>query len=415
MQIQQAFKFELMPNGAQLRSMRQFAGACRFVFNKALALQQSHYASGGKYLSYVDMAKNLTQWRNSSETLWLKEAPVHPLQHALKDLDRAYKNFFKGLGRFPRFKKRGDSASFRFPDSKQFEIDEANNRIKLPKLGWLKYRNSRALVGTPRNITISSKDGKWLVSIQTQREVDQPVPEASSAIGVDAGIANFAAFSDGSFVAPISSFKAHEVRLARYQRRMARKVKGSSNWKKAKARVQRMHSQIANVRRDFLHKTSCALARSHALVVVEDLAVANMSSSAKGTPEKPGKSVKAKSGLNRAILDQGWAEFRRQLEYKLKWNGGTLLAVAAHHTSQTCPECGHVSKENRRTQSRFACVCCGHTAHADTVGAIIILERGHRLSACGEDIRRATAALPNRAASVKQEPAEGISHEVAHA
>ena len=395
--------------------MRQFGGACRFVFNKALALQQSHYASGGKFLSYVDTAKHLTQWRNGSETPWLKEAPVHPLQHALKDLDKAYKNFFKGLGRFPRFKRREGDASFRFPDSKQFEIDEANNRIKLPKLGWLKYRNSRALVGTPRNITISSKDGKWFAAIQTQREVDHPEPAATSAIGIDLGIANFAAFSDGSFVAPVSSFKAHEVRLARYQRRMARKVNGSANWKKAKVRVQRMHSKIASVRRDFLHKTSCAIARSHALVVVEDLAVSNMSRSAKGTVEKPGKNVNAKSGLNKAILDQGWAEFRRQLEYKLNWNGGTLLAVPAHHTSQTCPECGHVSKDNRQTQSRFACVSCGHTAHADTVGAINILERGHRLSACGEDIRHDKAAMTNRASSVKQEPTEGISREVTHA
>ena len=395
--------------------MRQFGGACRFVFNKGLALQQSHYATGGTFLSYVDMAKRLTDWRNGSETPWLKDAPVHPLQHALKDLDKAYKNFFKGLGRFPRFKRREDGASFRFPDSKQFEIDEANNRIKLPKLGWLKYRNSRGLIGTPRNITISSKDGKWFVSIQTQREVDQPVPAATSAIGIDVGIANFAAFSDGSFVAPASSFKAHEVRLARYQRRMSRKVKGSANWKKAKARVQRMHTKITNVRRDFLHKTSCAIARSHALVVVEDLAVSNMSRSAKGTVEKPGKSVKAKSGLNKAILDQGWAEFRRQLEYKLAWNGGTLLAVPAHHTSQTCPECEHVSKDNRQTQSRLACVSCGHTAHADTVGAINILARGRRVSACGEDIRRDKAAMPNRAASVKQEPTEGILCEATHA
>lgn len=415
MQIQQAFKFELQPNGAQSRSMRQFGGARRFVFNKALALQQSHYASGGKFISYVDMAKKLTDWRNGDETPWLKDAPVHPLQHALKDLDKAYKNFFKGLGRFPRFKKKSSGDSFRFPDAKQFEIDEANSRIKLPKLGWVKYRNSRDIIGVPRNITLSSRDGKWFASIQTQREVDQPVPAATSAIGVDLGIANFAAFSDESFVAPLSSFKAHEVRLARYQRRMSRKVKGSANWRRAKARVQRMHTRIANARRDFLHKTSCAISRSHALVVVEDLAVSNMSRRAKVTEDKPSKSVKAKSGLNKAILDQGWAEFRRQLEYKLKWNGGTLLAVPAHHTSQTCPECGNVSKDNRQTQSRFACVACGHTAHADTVGAINILARGHRVSACGEDIRHDKAAMPNRAASLKQEPTKGISCEATHA
>ena len=400
-----------------MRSMRQFAGACRFVFNKALALQQAHYASGGKFMSYVDMAKHLTGWRNGAQTPWLRDAPVHPLQHALKDLDKAYRNFFKGLGRFPRFKKRGSGASFRFPDAKQFEVDEANSRIRLPKLGWVKYRNSRGVLGTPRNITLSCNGGKWFASIQTQREVDQPVPVpvATSAIGLDVGIANFVAMSDGTFVAPLASFKAHEVRLARYQRRMSRKVKNSANWCKAKARVQRLHTRITNARRDFLHKTSCAIARSHALVVVEDLAVSNMSRSARGTADKPGQRVKAKSGLNKAILDQGWAEFRRQLDYKLAWRGGVLLAVPAHHTSQTCPECGHVAQENRQTQSRFACVACGHSAHADSVGARNILERGHRLSACGEDIRQGQAARPARAASVKQEPAEGLSHEAAHA
>lgn len=319
------------------------------------------------------------------------------------------------MGRFPRFKKRGSGASFRFPDAKQFEVDEANSRIRLPKLGWVKYRNSRGVLGTPRNITLSCNGGKWFASIQTQREVDQPVPVATSAIGLDVGIANFVAMSDGTFVAPLASFKAHEVRLARYQRRMSRKVKNSANWCKAKARVQRLHTRIANARRDFLHKTSCAIARSHALVVVEDLAVSNMSRSARGTADKPGQRVKAKSGLNKAILDQGWAEFRRQLDYKLAWRGGVLLAVPAHHTSQTCPECGHVAKENRQTQSRFACVACGHSAHADSVGARNILKRGHRLSACGEDIRQGQAARPARAASVKQEPAEGLSHEAAHA
>ena len=135
MQRLQAFKYELMPTGEQQRQMRRFAGSCRFVFNQALALQQANREAGGKYIGYVAMAKQLTAWRNSTETAWLKEAPVHPLQHALKDLEKAYKNFFEKRTDFPRFKRKGQTDSFRYPDPKQIKFDQANSRIFLPKLG----------------------------------------------------------------------------------------------------------------------------------------------------------------------------------------------------------------------------------------------------------------------------------------
>ena len=307
--------------------MRRFAGACRFVFNKALALQQSNHADGGKYIGYVEMAKRLTAWRNSQETPWLKDAPAHPLQHALKDLDRAY-------------------------------LLQSKRRRVLFIHEW--------------------PDGHGLRDAKS-----------------------FATFSDGSFLAPLNSFRQHEQRLARYQRRMARKVKGSKNWNKAKKKVQRIHAEIANVRKDFLHKATTAISQQYALVVLEDLKVRNMSKSAKGSVESPGKKVRAKSGLNKSILDQGWRilrhersecgegevgvsaererlwyEFRRQLEYKMQWQGGWLMTVNPRNTSRTCPVCGHVSADNRTTQAQFACVSCGHQAHADVVGAINILARG---------------------------------------
>ena len=179
---------------------------------------------------------------------------------------------------------------------------------------------------------------------------------------------------------------------------MSRKVKFSNNWKKAKAKVQKMHTAIANARKDFLHKTSTTISQNHALVCIEDLQVKNMSRSSKGNREQHGKRVKQKSGLNRAILDQGWGEFRRQLDYKVQWNGGILLAVPPQHTSQTCPACGHVSKENRQTQAKFLCSDCGYENHADVVGAINVLERGYRLLARGESVQSDR--------SVKQEPTE---------
>lgn len=401
MQRLQAFKFELMPNGEQARNMRRFAGSCRFVFNKALALQKANHEAGGKFVGYVAMAKHLTEWRNGTETPWLKDAPVHPLQHALKDLERAYKNFFAKRADFPRFKKKGQGDSFRYPDAKQFKLDAGNGRIFLPKLGWIRLRLSREVLGAPKNATVSYSCGKWYVSIQTEREVEQPVAQATSAIGIDVGIARFATFSDGSFLAPLNSFRKHEQRLARYQRAMSRKVKFSNNWKKAKARVLRIHARIGNARRDFLHKATTTISQNHAMVCIEDLQVRNMSRSAAGSTEKPGKNVRAKAGLNKSILDQGWFEFRRQLEYKLNWNGGMLVAVPPQNTSRTCPACGHVSADNRRTQARFACIDCGFEENADLVGAINILARGHRVAACGEPVQSGR--------SVKQEPTEATA------
>jgi putative transposase len=181
---------------------------------------------------------------------------------------------------------------------------------------------------------------------------------------------------------------------------MSRKVKFSQNWKKAKDKVQRLHARIGNARRDYLHKCSATISKNHAMVAVEDLQVKNMSRSASGAKDAPGKNVRAKSGLNKSILDQGWFEFRRQLEYKLAWNGGWLIAVPPQNTSRTCPACGHVSAENRQTQSRFLCVKCGFEENADLVGAINILARGHRVAACGEPVQSGR--------SVKQEPAEAI-------
>ena len=394
----QAFKFELMPNGEQQREMRRFAGSCRFVYNKALALQKENYDAGNTFIGYVSMAGLLPIWKREAGMEWLKNAPSQSLQHALKDLEKAYKNYFAKRTEFPRFKRKGSGDSFRYPDPKQLKFDQANNRIFMPKLGWLRYRNSRDVLGELRNATVSQSGGKWFVSIQTQHDIEATVAVSTRAIGVDVGIARFATMSDETYVVPLNSFKKHQQRLARYQRRMSRKNKFSNNWKKAKAKVQQMHTYVANARKDFLHKTTTTISKNHALVCIEDLQIRNMSKSSKGNREKHGKKVRQKAGLNRAILDQGWGEFRRQLEYKMAWNGGILLAVPPHNTSRTCPNCTHISKDNRLTQTKFLCVNCGYENNADVVGAINILERGHRLLACGE---WAQSGL-----SVKQEPIE---------
>ena len=144
---------------------------------------------------------------------------------------------------------------------------------------------------------------------------------------------------------------------------------------------------MANARWDYLHKTSITLSKNHAMVVVEDLQGKNISGSASGTFEQPGRNVRAKAGLNRSILDQGWAEFRRQLEYKMLWAGGLFLAVPAENTSRTCPSCGHISRDNRRSQAAFACVKCDFADNADLVGAINVLGAGYARIASLETCR----------------------------
>ena len=181
--------------------------------------------------------------------------PCIPLQQALKDLERAYSNFFAKRADFPRFKKKGQHDAFRYPDPKQIKLDQANSRLFLPKLGWLRYRNSRSVQGTVKNVTVRQKNGTWFVSIQTAREVEQPVPAATGAVGIDLGIARFATLSDGSHLDPLNSFKRHETALRKAQQAMSRKVKFSNNWKKAKAKVQNIHTRIGNARRDYLHQT----------------------------------------------------------------------------------------------------------------------------------------------------------------
>ena len=218
-------------------------------------------------------------------------------------------------------------------------------------------------------------------------------------MGVDVGIVKFATLSKGEVFEPINSFRSKAQRLARYQRAMSRKTKFGKNWIKTKCRITRLHSTIANIRRDYLQKTSTQISKNHAMIVIEDLQVRNMSKSAAGNSEKRGRNVKAKSGLNKSILDQGWFEFRRQLEYKQAWRGGWVQAVPPHYTSQRCSCCGHVSKANRVTQSQFLCVSCGHNMNADLNAARNILAAGLAVLACGE--------MMQSGHSMKQEPTEG--------
>ena len=395
----QVYTYQLKTNGTQERQLRQFAGSCRFVWNKALALQKERHEQGEKKLGYAGLCKSLVVWKSIGAP-FLKESPSQPLKQTLKDLERAYTNFFHKQADFPRFKKKAKGDSFRYPDSKQFKIDQANSRISFPKLGWVRVRNSRPIEGEPKNVTVSLSSGQRHISVQTEREGDAPVHASTFSIGIDVGIAKLATLSDGTSFEPVNSFKRYHKQLARYQRDMAKKKKFSNNWKKTKTKIQGLHAKIGNTRRDYLQKATTTISKNHAIVCIEDVRIKNMSKSAQGTLLNPGRSVKAKSGLERSILDQGWFEFRRQLEYKQARKGGMVVAVPAQNTSRTCSACGNISADNRKSQSRFTCTHCGSEINADINAARNILAAGLAQLACKE--------MAKSGHSMNQEPAEAI-------
>ena len=379
MQILKAFKFELMPNGEQIRKMKQFCGCSRFVFNRALAYQNEQYKADKAFtFSYRKIADLLPEWKR--ELTWLKGCHSQVLQQSLKDLEASFKNFFAKRSDFPKFKRKGEKDSFRFPQG--CKLEQENNRIYLPKIGWVRYRNSRNVLGIIKNVTISQKCGKWYVSIQTEFEQETPQPKGGE-IGIDMGIVRFATLSNGEYFEPINAFKNLKGKLAKLQKQFKHKTKFSKNWQKLKAKIAKLHHKISNIRKNHLHQISNKISKNHAIVYVEDLQVANMSKSASRADdtEQHGKNVKQKSGLNRAILDQAWGEFRRQLDYKLLWNGGFLFTVPPQNTSRSCPNCGHTAKDNRTTQAQFNCFQCGYENNADVVGAINVLKRGQALQA----------------------------------
>jgi len=392
----QAFKFHIMPDAEQAALMRRFAGCCRFAWNLALRLEQEVFEQCGKRLGYSRLCAMIADIKADSDTAFLAEVHSQVLQQTLKNLSRGYTNFFEGRAERPVFKKKGKRDSFRFPQG--FKVDCANGRLYLPKIGWVRYKKSRDVLGTPKQVTVSLHAGKWYVSIQTEREVAKPVHPSTSQVGMDMGVKRLLTYSDGGYEDPINVLRKYEKKLAREQRRLSRKTKFSNNWRKQKARIATLHKKIADTRADFLHKLSTTISKNHALVVMEDLRVKNMTRSASGTLDNPGRNVRAKSGLNKGILDQGWGMFRVMLEYKLGWAGGELRLVPPHHTSQTCSACGHTAKESRTSQERFVCVQCGLRIHADHNAALNILAAGLAATACGAE--RACASV------MKQEPAK---------
>lgn len=392
--------FRLQPTSTQHQRLTQFVGTARWVWNKALERQTELRELGEYTASYKEMCRWLTAWRHDPTTAWLAEAPAQAQQHRLKDLARAFKDFFRpkddpAKKDYPTLRKKFVNDTIRYPASVDIQArDDGTSHVYLPKIGWVRFRQSRPIPPDAKiaQTTVKRDGDHWFVSIQLKQEVPEPQEDLRDPVGVDAGVANFATLSDGSEpIKPLNAHKKIEKKLARAQRKLARKKKGSANRRTQKKRVAKLKRDERNARHAFLHETSTTIAKNHGVVIIEDLKVKQMTKSGKGTVDAPGKNVKVKAAKNKGILDQGWYMFRQMLEYKLQERGGILHVVDPAYTSQTCPLCAHVSHANRKTQADFVCTLCGFSANADEVAAHNILQRGllelqaagHAVSACG--------------------------------
>jgi putative transposase len=263
----------------------------------------------------------------------------------------------------------------------------------------VRLRHSREALGTLKNVTLRCERGHWLAALQTERELEVAPPAAAAAVGLDFGAATTIMPSAGAPIELPARIGRYERRMKRLQQAVSRKQRGSANRRKAVVRLGRIHARIAAMRCDFLHQRTTELVRGHALIAIEDLAVKAMTASAAGTLEAPGTNVRAKSGLNRVILRNGWSMTRRMLEYKAAWCGVMLVAVPPAFTSQECSVCGHTAAESRRSRASFECVACGHAEHADRNAVKNILRHAqHQLDAFSVESQTQPDGRPARTA-----------------
>ena len=373
MLVRKAYRFRLYPDGEQESLFRRTIGCCRFVYNLCLDQKQlERERSTPRRLSAFDQIKELTALK--AEAPWLREVPHHALVQTVMDRHKAFANFFEGRADHPAFRRKGQSGSFRYPDPLQIKIEDG--RIFLPKAGWVPLVMHRPIAGKVKNVTVSTTAGDWHVSIQVEEEIAEPAVNRGPAIGVDLGVERPIVLSDGTVFALPRMHEADHGRLAAAQRRVARRRKGSRNRAKAARRVARLRARAARRRMDAAHKATTMIAKNHGVIVLEDLKVAAMTASARGTMEAPGRNVRQKAGLNRSMLDVAPGTIRRLLEYKAAWHGSRVIVVDPAYTSQACSACGAVDAASRISRSQFVCTGCGTIADADVNAAQNILRRG---------------------------------------
>jgi len=365
-------KVRLYPNDAQKQLLSQHFGSARVAYNVMLRKSIDAYEAGEK-ISVYELKKLLPIMKQTDEFGWMKEIDSTALQNAVINLDKAYKHFFRRVKNgekagFPRFKSKHDSRqSYQSSTAKL-----RDGKLYLPKIGLVKAVFHREIEGSVKTVTVSGEAGQYFASINYEDGIDQFVgTNNGKSIGIDVGVKVFAYLSNGEAIKHVD-LKKEIAEVIKAQKVLSRRKKGSANRIKAKAKLAKKHLKLRNKRNDFLHKVTKRLSENQT-IAVEDLKIKNMSRSAKGSIDNPNLRSSAKSGLNRSILQQSWGTFFDMLEYKLERNGGKLVRVDPKHTSQTCSCCGHISKENRLTQSKFVCQACGNTLNADYNASVNIL------------------------------------------
>ena len=353
-------------------------------------------------MNYQPQAKELAEAK--SEHSLLNDVPGHCLQQALMDLDRACREH--GTGKVHWRSGRRWVPSFRFPEGNKMALEQLNGRrarIKLPKLGWVKFRMSRPVArDIIRSVTVTRAGRHWFISVLVDdgRQVPETHQGSVTAVGVDRGVAVAVATSTGALFGRAFTTVGERRRVVALQRTLSRTAGRSANRDKARAALAAVRARERWRRMDFCAQTAHQLAAANAMVVIEDLKTKQMTKSAKGTLDQPGRSVAAKSGLNRAILAKGWHRFALALASAARYTGTTVVKVPAAYTSQRCSACGHVDPKSRESQAVFRCTHCTHTEHVDVNAAKNVLAAGLAVTACEDDRRPA-----GRAGSPKQEPA----------
>jgi putative transposase len=383
----------------------EFGNICRAVWNTALE-QRREYRRRGAWMNYVPQAAELADAKREHE--WLRAAPSHVLQQTLKDLDRACRTHGTFKVRW-RSKARW-APSFRFPAGNLITVERLNRRwgrAKLPKLGWVTFRWTRHLGGEIRSATVSRKAGRWHVSFLVEDSVLTPERHAGTPVGIDRGVAVSATTSTGDFYDRSFVTSGEKARYRRLQQRLARSKKGSANRRRTLAAMNRVMGRVTNRRADFTASTASRLTARHSVIVLEDLRTQNMTASAKGTKEQPGRRVRQKAGLNRAILDKGWHRLELAIRNAARSTGTEVVLVNPAYTSQTCNRCKRVDAKSRKSQAVFVCTACGHRDHADVNAAKNILSAaGHAVPACGD-------LAVGRSAKQESAAPRGVPHQLA--